>query len=244
MGNDRIEGPSIRFAEEAMRAMRNMHSASYTTFEDDRTRKIIQTVTDLEANLTFEQEITIAKSTERSKAEGREVIGKRKNTWNKDVYIVVATEDEMVGKGNSFVSKALRNNALRAIPSDIVEEAMDACRATMASEDKRDPAAATKRLVDAFVSIGVKPEALKSYLGHDIDSCSPAEMAELRGVFASIKEGGSNWKDVLEAKTGTTEDKKPTEAGTVAERVRAKAQASRTVVEAPLQAQDEPGSNG
>lgn len=249
-GGKTIEGPSIRFAEECLRAARNVDVSTATIFEDDEKRIVQVCVTDLESNLTFSTDVSIEKTVERTNAKGRTVISSRKNSYGSDTYIVVATEDEMIGKTASLVSKAMRTNGLRVIPSDIVEEAIDACKATMEREDRRDPEAGRKRLVDAFNAIGVKPDALKSYLGHDLGSSSPTEMDELRGLYTAIKEGSTNWKDALDQKHGVVlEDKKPTEAGTVAERVKAKAQASRVVVEAPADPPSEkrerqPGEEG
>lgn len=248
-GGKTIEGPSIRFAEEALRAVRNVDVDTTTSFEDDEKRIVQVCVTDLEANLTYKTDVSIEKTVERSNAKGRTVLSKRKNSSGYDTYIVVATEDEMVGKTASIVSKMLRTNGLRVVPSDIVEEALTLCRRTMADETKRDPDAARKKLVDAFAEMGVKPDALKTYLGHDVGSCSPTEIEELRGVYTAVKEGTS-WKDMLDAKTGVVaEEKKPTEAGSVRERVKAKAEAARTVVEMPTDPPSEkrarePGEEG
>lgn len=247
-GGKTIEGPSIRFAEECLRAARNVDVSTTTVFEDDEKRIVQVCVTDLEANLTFNTDVSIDKTVERSNAKGRTVISSRKNSYGSDTYIVVATEDEMIGKTASLVSKAMRTNGLRVIPSDIVEEAIWACKATMEREDKRDPEAGRKRLVDAFAAIGVKPDALKSYLGHDLGSSSPLEMDELRGLYTAIKEGSTSWKDALDQKHGVVvEERKPTEAGALRDRVAAKAKAAKeTIVEAPPSEESmrQPGEEG
>lgn len=246
-GGKTIEGPSIRFAEECLRATKNVDVSTTTAFEDDEKRIVQVCVTDLEANLTYQTDVTVDKTVERSNATGREVLSSRPNSYGKITYVVRATEDEMVGKTASLVSKAMRTNGLRVIPSDIVEEALELCRRTMAEETKRDPDAARKKLVDAFADVGVKPDALKTYLGHDVGSCSPAEIDELRGVFTAIREG-TPWKEIVDAKLGVSADeKKPTEPTTLRERVKQKAQQSREAIdvhaEAPSTHERQPGED-
>ena len=60
-----IEGLSIRAAEEAVRAMGNIRISSATVYEDDETRKKRVTVTDLEANISYNREISLSKNVER-----------------------------------------------------------------------------------------------------------------------------------------------------------------------------------
>jgi hypothetical protein len=43
----------------------------------------------------------------------------------------------------------------------------------------------------------VHPSDLKSYLGHDLGTCSPAELDQLRGLYAAIKGGDVRWQDAL-----------------------------------------------
>ena len=57
-----IEGPSIRFAEAAIRAMGNIDIQSPTIYDDGRSRIVRVVVTDLEANATYSLDITIEKT--------------------------------------------------------------------------------------------------------------------------------------------------------------------------------------
>ena len=200
---DGIEGPSIRFAEAALRCMTNVMPEVATVYEDAEKRIQRVTVTDLEANVTYSSDVTIEKTVERNKLkDGQVPIKSRTNSVGKTTYLVEATEDDLLNKSGALVSKALRTLALRIIPGDILEEAMAQVVETLEKEDAKDPSAARKKLVDVFASFGVKPSDLRDYLGHDLDGVTPAELTELRAVGASLRDGEATWKDSLAHKLG------------------------------------------
>jgi hypothetical protein len=207
-GENFIEGLSIRAAEEAVRAMGNIRVASSTVYEDDETRKKRVTVTDLEANISYNREITLSKNVERKAVQDRNtqkwgppadriVLGERKNSYEQTVYIVRATEDELTIKEAALTSKIIRTEGLRLVPSDIQEEAREQCYETMANKDAEDPKAAMRKIVDAFAGVGVPPAQLSEFLGHGLDAVQPAEMKTLRSMYAAIKEGEAKWADYM-----------------------------------------------
>lgn len=209
-----VEGPSIRFVEAALQRLGNLTQDQQVIYDDFEQRIIRVTVTDLENNVVSSQDVTVQKSVERSDGKGREVLGSRTNTRGRAVYLVRATDDELMTKAASLVSKAVRQCGLRLIPGDLIDEAMEVAAETRASEVKRDPQAARKRLVDGFAAIGVMPDALKDYVGHDLASCSPAELEQLRGVYQAIRDGETTWTGVMEAQRAErAEATKQTEGG-------------------------------
>ena len=195
VGNKRIIGPSIRFAEAALRDWGNCLSESQVVYEDDYIRRVRVIITDLESNASFTKEIQIAKTVERKNKSDREVLGERKNTVGDTVYIVKATDDELANKEASAVSKAIRNEGLRIIPSDIVEEAINIARATLDKADAKDPDAARKQIIDAFAYYGIKPIDLEKYLKHPISQVGPADLKDLRSVYEAIRSGEAKWSD-------------------------------------------------
>lgn len=198
IGGSRVEGPSIRFAEAALRCMGNVDISTPTTYDDDDKRIIRVSVTDLETNATYSSDITMQKTVERRQVKpGQQVIGERLNSTGQKVFIVRATEDDLLTKQAALVSKAIRTNGLRILPGDIVEEAMDMVLSTLRDRDARDPNEARKRIIDAFSSVGVTPAQLRTYLEHEIEHCVPAELADLRAVYAAIRDGETTWADVL-----------------------------------------------
>ena len=189
VGGRSIKGPSIRFAELALREWGNVRADTQVVYEDDNIRRIKLTCTDLETNTSFNKEIQIGKTVERRQAGDREVIGRRTNSSGQEVFIVKATDDELHNKEAAMISKALRNEGLRLIPSDIVDDAIEVAKETLRNRDKGDPLAAKKKVMDAFLDIGIKPKDLEKYLGHKMDVVSPAELQDLRGIYRAIKDG-------------------------------------------------------
>lgn len=225
-----IEGPSIRFAEAAIRMMTNMLPTVATIYEDPEKRIMRVSVTDLEANVTYSGDVTIEKTVERLTLKtGQVPIRARQNSVGKTTYLVEATEDDLLNKQGALVSKQLRTLALRLIPGDILEEAMLQVVDTLDRADAADPSAARKKVVDVFSALGVKPSDLRDYLGHDLDGITPAELNELRAVGITIRDGEATWKDSLDHKLRTSkaaagEGEKPV---SLAEKVKAKAAAGK-----------------
>lgn len=201
-GGKPIVGPSIRFAELALREWGNIAYENQVVYDDDLTRRINVVITDLETNTTFSASIQLNKTVERKNATGREVVSERINSYGDKVYVVKATEDEIMTKQAAAVSKALRNEGLRLIPQDIIEEAIEKARETVKKRDKADPDAARKKLADAFASLRVMPADLEKYLGHPLGQTSPAELQDLRSIYQTIKDGEAKWSDYVSPPQG------------------------------------------
>lgn len=195
-----VEGFSIRFAEEAIQAWRNVDVSAVTAWEDELKRLVRITVTDLESNLSYTDEVLLAKTVERKKVkEGQEVLGKRETSEGGVVYIVRCTDDELQNKVNAAKSKSIRNSGLRLIPADIRHEAEEVLMDTRAKgAAAEDPNATMKRLVDAFSAIGVSPTELEVYMKHPLSQVTPAEIVDLRAVYTAIKDGEATWRDYQE----------------------------------------------
>lgn len=200
IGGGSVEGPSIRFAEAAVRSMGNIDVQTPTIFEDDAKRIVRVLVTDLESNSTYQTDVVVEKTVERKSAPDRSVLGRRVNSYGKEVFIVRATDDELLNKTNALISKAIRNAALRLLPGDLVDEAMEKCGRSLQERDKAEPGEATKRIVDAFDSIGVPVAELMGFVGHALTACSPAELQALRAVYTAIRDGETTWADALAAR--------------------------------------------
>lgn len=211
VGGKAIKGPSIRFAETALRLWENIDSDVQVIYDDDNVRRIRVRVTDLETNASFTKELSIRKTVERKSTKGRDgaVIGERVNSYGDKVYIVQATDDELMNKENALVSKAIRNEGLRLIPSDVIDEAIRTAKETLRNRDAIDPAAAKKNVVDKFAGLGVRPKELEKFLKHPLDSISPAELENLRGVYRAINDGEASWADYVVTEEEPKEAPKP-----------------------------------
>lgn len=200
MGGKSIEGPSIRFAEALLRMMGNILVEVLVVSEDDEKRVLRVMATDLESNSTDYQEVVVPKVVERKNPKGRDVLRARHNSQGEPTYLVRATEDEMLSATNSAASKQRRNRIVAMVPADLVEEAIAACNTTLRDRDAKDPDAARKQLIDAFVVLGVQPDELRAYVDHDLDRFQPAELTQLRKVYNALRQGETTWKEVMETK--------------------------------------------
>jgi len=202
-----IEGLSIRFAEAAQRWMGNLDTASSIVYDDARKLILHVTCTDLESNTTYSSELLVPKTVERKwLKKDQQILGQRVNSYGEPVYIVEATEAEVTQQAAAMKSKEIRTLILRHLPGDLKDEAERVCIETARNEDAKDPDAARRILFDAFFSIGVPVEQLTSYLGHDGKVLSPSEIAELRAIYAAVRDGETSWIEVLDHKTGSGAD--------------------------------------
>lgn len=203
-----VEGLSIRFAETAIRYMTNFYASSKSIYDDSDKMIIRITVMDLESNATMEDDITVEKTVERRKLKkNQKPLGMRTNSYGDTVFIVPATDDQVLNKKNALISKSLRNGVLRLLPGDIQDVCEELCRKTASQKDASDPAAAKKNLFDAFAKIGILPDQLKEFLGHS-NELSPKELSDLRGIYSAVSQGDTTWSAVMNTRNPVDKDDK------------------------------------
>lgn len=203
VGGGTVKGASIRFVETALQEYGNVLPESTITYDDDYKRVIRVSVTDLERNVTYYDDVIVEKTVERKNPKkGDEVVGSRENSYGEKVFKIRATEEDFANKAAAACSKKLRNCGLRILPADFVDEAMHVCRITRENTDAVDPKAARRALIDAFAELRVMPLDLDAYLGHSFEQASPAEMDELRAAFVAVREGEARWADLIESQRG------------------------------------------
>jgi hypothetical protein len=199
---NRGEGLSIRFAEAAIRCMGNVSVDTTTLYDDDGApgvpgRRVLHVeVSDMETNAVYGKDIMILKQVERKRRDGRDVFAERINSYGDKVFIVRATEEELLGVENSHVSKTIRSGAMRVLPGDIMDECKAAIVTALREGVTADPKAALKKVCDAFAAMNVMPDDLTAYLGHGVEQATPTEIAHLRGVYTAIKGGDATLADL------------------------------------------------
>lgn len=211
-------GLSTQFAQVARQEMGNVHAETSVAYEDDLMRIIRVTVVDYERNTHESRELAIAKTVEKKgrydKAkkkhsdqppDGREIISTRVNTNGEKVFVCRATDDEVTKKQNSEISKAQRDCTLRMIPKDIRDDAEAKIIEVLEANDRTDPSAARKKIVDAFARLGVMPEDLVTYVGCPLDRVSPGQLQEMRDLWAAINENETTFQEALRAKYETAD---------------------------------------
>ena len=196
-----VEGLGIRFVEVALRCMKNVLVETSMIFEDESKEIHRVSVTDLESNVTYPLDVRVSKTVERAKPmDDGSYISVRRNSYGKLTYTVPANDDDLLNKRAAQISKAIRTLGLRIGPGDLQDEAEAIIKRVRMDEAARDPSAERKRIADAFAEIGVKAAELTAYLGHPLDTCSPTELVDLRGIYGAIKDGEATWKSVMENK--------------------------------------------
>jgi hypothetical protein len=197
---DGVEGFSIRFAEEAVRAMGNLDIQTITIYDDERKRILTVVVTDLESNVGYPTSVIVEKTIERKKiprGQEADVIRTRTNSWGEPLYILPATEDDVFQKQQSLASKAIRNGVLRLLPGDIQAECRQRILEIRFGDAAKDPTKVKREISDAFAKLNVQPSGLKQYLGHELGESTPAELAALRELYRAINKGETTWHDAL-----------------------------------------------
>jgi len=204
-GTGKVKGWTIRAAEEFIRDMGNLRVSTATSFETETERKVRIQVTDLETNASFGREVTIQKTVERKgeivlKKRAADIISQRQNSYDETVYILRATEEEVATKEASAVSKVIRNEGLRLIPGDLLEEALAILET---SKGNTAPAAKeeARKIIDAFnADCGVKVQDIEKYLGCPVAQVTVEDVADLREVYTAITKEGQRWGDFLDAR--------------------------------------------
>jgi hypothetical protein len=195
---DHVVGPSIRFAEEALRCWRNVLTQVTTIYDDDSKRVVKIAVRDLESNISFSKEITLEKTVERKSDKDRIVIGSRKNSKGDPVYIVKATEDELLVKESAQVSKVIRTQGLRLIPQHIIDECMTEVDRVIREGIKKDPDAERRALLEGFGAKGILPTELERFMGVASVQWSADQLLQLREALTAIQDGHTTWGEFIE----------------------------------------------
>lgn len=200
---ERVEGLSVRFAEEAIRCSGNIRQRTRTAYDDDFKRMVNVAAIDLETNAIYDRDVIVEKTKERSKVfDGQVVLAQRTNTGGKTVFIVQTTEEDLLVKESALIARVFRTLCLKLVPPDTRAECERKIIETIRKSDAADPDAARKEIADAFARLNVMPAELKEYLGHELGACSPKELETLRGVYAAIADGEVTWPEVLAEKRG------------------------------------------
>ena len=191
---------TIRFAEMALPYIKNASVDLWPMGEDEQQRVFRVVRIDYESNVAEGEIIIVPKTVERSKVkDGDMVLSQRTNSFGKPVYIIRATNEEMDTTKLALYSKRKRNLVLSMLPGWLKEAAKSQILATQRKADAIDPDAARRALYAGFAQVGVSVEEIKTYMGHSND-LNPAELEDLRVLYAVIAGGHTTWKEILAAK--------------------------------------------
>lgn len=204
IGGKRVEGLSIRFAEEAFRAMGNVSVETMLVSDDEDKRVYIVSGMDMETNAIVPVSVVVTKQMERSSTKpGDVILGERQNSSGNTTYIIKArSEDDYRAKEQGALQRARRDVIIFLTPGDIQEECEAKIRATLRDRDRKDPEGTINALTDSYYRLGVTVAEIEKFLGHPVKAINEAELHILRTIYTSIREGEGTWAQVIEHKLG------------------------------------------
>jgi hypothetical protein len=201
-----VQGPSVYLSREMVRLWGNIQVGTEIIRDDDDTRHIRSFAWDVQTNAKRFKEASFRKLIQRKKKVKDQKTGKMKDAWPPETEWVRPDERDLRELTNKQGAICERNASLELMPDDFVYDARMEARNTILNEAKIDPDAVKKKVLSGFDSINVAAADLEIYLGHAIATCSPAELTDLRQLYAAIAEGNTTWKEIMDAKTGGESD--------------------------------------
>lgn len=193
-GGKEITGASVNLAREAARLWGNIEHGFVIVREEENNRLIQAYAVDKQTNTRVIAEDAFKKLIQRKKGNGTE--------W------IRPDERDLRELTNRRAAIIKRNCILEILPKDLIDEAQEAVRATLKKTVKQDPESVNK-MINAFLSIGVKSEMIEKRIGHDVKKATPEELEELRGIYNSIRDGNSTVEEHFEVAAKAEGQDKP-----------------------------------
>lgn len=178
-GGETISGPTIRLAEALANAWGRIHYGIRELSRNGDTSEMEAFAIDLE-NIVYVNRAFTVRHVRDTRG------GKKELTEERDIYELTA----------NLGGRRLRACIMAVLPADLKEAAINECRKTISSGGGTAPIAdRIKRMVMTFAGIGVSDALLAKRLGHKLDTTTPDELADLHGIFTSIKDNVSKIDD-------------------------------------------------
>lgn len=179
-GGTDITGPSIRLAEAIAQNWGNIQFGIRELEQRGGESTVEAFAWDIETNTRQVKVFQVKHERHTSK-------GVKRLTDPRDIYEMTANQG----------SRRLRACILGVIPGDVTEAAVARCEATMkASADTS--ADAMKKMVEAFAAYSVTKEQIEKRISRRLDAIQPAQVVQLKKIYASIRDGMSTAKDWFE----------------------------------------------
>lgn len=200
-GSSTVSGPSVYLAREAARVWRNIQHGFHVVHEDDEWVQIRAYARDLETNELVEQDDRFKKLIQRKKGKGE----------NATTVWIKPDERDLRELRNRRGAIAQRNCVLQILPRHFVDQAVEAARKASVESAAAQLDLEREKIIAAFGSFRIPPKEIEAYLGHGLRDITPAEVAELREIYASLRDGVARWPEYVEARQAERNPKKPAE---------------------------------
>lgn len=188
-----ISGPSIRLAEELARAVGNIEFGIRELSQREGESEMQSFAWDLETNVISVKTFTV-------KHERHTKTGVTKLVDPRDIYELTANQG----------GRRLRACILAVIPPDLVEEALEQCKKTLAGDTSKPLADRIKAMISSFAPYGVTTAHIEQKMGVKVDSLMVDQLTDLVSIYNSLKDGmskPSDWFNVaaVQASASTAE---------------------------------------
>lgn len=177
-GGQNVSGPSIRLAEALAQNWGNIDTGIIELENHHGTSTMMAYAWDLETNTRSTKIFTVEHKRDTKK-------GSTQLTDGRDIYEATA----------NFGARRQRACILSIIPGDVVDMAVEECKATVASADKRPVDEILTELLKAFKDIKVTKDQLEKYFDKQVTVMTKEDLVDLRAVYKAIKDGQSKAED-------------------------------------------------
>ena len=173
-GGTNVTGPSIRLAEEIVRDWGNIDCGWMELERNAHESTLRAYAWDLETNTRQSKVFTVKHVRETQN-------GSKALTSERDIYEMIANQ----------AARRVRTCILALIPGDVIDAALRQCDATLAAQNKGVPVGElVAKLLGAFQEeFEITPDMVAGYVGKNIEAFTNQDVAHLRRVYTSIKEG-------------------------------------------------------
>lgn len=184
----KVEGPTIRFAEELARCWGNIDYGIKELSQDDGKSEMQAYAWDLETNAQSVQNFT--------NPHQREVNGRMKAlTSQRDIY----------ENNANMATRRLRSRILAILPAWYVDDAIRQCKKTLAGSTEEPLIDRVKKMVVQFAKFGVTQEMIETRLKRKIESMTADDLVDYIGIYNALKNGESRASEWFEAPAEATE---------------------------------------
>lgn len=181
-GSSVVQGPSVKLARELARCWGNIRYGIRVLSMTAEEVQIEGWAWDLETNSRVSSEARFGRKVQRK--QGGQTV------W------VEADERNLRELVNKHGAIAVRNSILQLLPPDVVDGALRDCRTTlkMSIDEKleQDREGTLRKVTGAWRVMGVEVPVLEHFLGRDLDDWTGEDVAKLRSVYQSVRDGNSD----------------------------------------------------
>ena len=189
-GGSEITGPSIRLAEAVAQQWGNLTYGVREIEQRGGESTVEAFAHDLQTNVRVVKVFQVPHIRFKSEYIGGKKTGRQLSIRledSRDIYELVANQG----------ARRLRACILGVVPGDIIEEAVEACEATLTAKAEATPERIAG-MIEKFKEIGVTRAQIEKRVQRRVESITPTLLLSLGKIYNSIKDGMSAAADWFE----------------------------------------------